>query len=105
MNKTYLLILIIVLLAILAWSPWLNESVVTEKIQHAEKEYDRKFVAAGLMDGCGLERIAEPKRIPFGFLAEVTYLCVEMAPGQERPQTTAYVSPFGTVHGERTEDF
>ncbi|KKQ86602.1 MAG: hypothetical protein UT09_C0030G0005 [Parcubacteria group bacterium GW2011_GWF2_38_8] len=97
--KKSTLIIIILALIILAWSPWLTkvkvENLINEKFQ--SEWY-------GVMDGCSLHEIKNTGRFIFGFKSSITYGCgMKIYNPEEELKVEwhgVYVSPFGTVHGD-----
>jgi hypothetical protein len=97
MRKTSLIIIIIVLV-IFAWSPWLTKAKVENLIT-------QKFNAewSGVSDGCGpIEEFKDTKRSLFGFKSSIRYACGMLPPGAslEGSWHSVYVSLFGTVQGD-----
>lgn len=91
---------VIILISLFAWSPWLTRtSAEIRTIDSFNKAWE--YVADGCgtyCNGCGA---LSSRRIPFGVLVKLEYAC-DMIP-EDTPEYhergTAFVSPFGTVHG------
>lgn len=72
--KKYLLIIVLFLLVILAWSPWLTK-------ESAEKTVVSEFESGqtGIIDGCGFScdgcGVETSQKIPFGYLVSTKYKC------------------------------
>jgi hypothetical protein len=99
--KKYIKIILIILLVILAWSPWLNSTEVNQVIL---QKVNTKW--QGIMDGCGplrAENIKNTTRIPFGYISSIQYACgfttQEIAIKELNDWHTVYISPFGNVIG------
>ena len=94
-------ILVALLLVMLfAWSPWLTQA-------SAEVRAVRAFNNAWefVVDGCGTNcngcGVVSSQRLPFGVLVTIEYACglIPADLPEYHEQTTAFVSPMGTVHG------
>ncbi|MFH1424838.1 MAG: hypothetical protein ABIG20_04150 [archaeon] len=105
MNKAILIVIILILIALFAWSPWITAD-------YAEARVTNKFndTWMGVMDGCGFYNEAtgrmEPKTITssktaFGRSVEIGYPCSWTPKYPELETETVFVSPLGTVHGMR----
>ena len=100
-RKFSLLILVVLaLMVIFAWSPWLTHASAKA---HAVNSFNQawEFVA----DGCGTNCVGcgaiSAQRVPFGILVRIEYAC-GLIPADVREyhrQSTAFVSALGTVHG------
>jgi hypothetical protein len=94
-------ILIAFALSILfAWSPWLTRASAEVR---TVKAFDKAWES--VVDGCGMHckgcGAVSSRRVPFGVLVTIDYAC-GMIPAdlpEYHRQSTAFVSPFGTVHG------
>jgi hypothetical protein len=93
-------VIVLVLTAILAWSPWLTQvSAEDRAVDSFVKAWE--FVA----DGCGIScrgcGAVSSQRVPFGVFVAIDYAC-GMIPAdlpEYHRQITAFVSALGTVHG------
>lgn len=93
-------VLVLILLALLAWSPWLTEENAQQKVTDAT-------VAKGfgrIPDGCGpVQGIRNLKRVPFGITVEIKYECGfglrVKNPDDNYAWHKVYVDPLGAVHG------
>jgi len=72
--KKYLLIIIIFLLALLAWSPLQTKDAAERKAMSAFESGQ-----TGIIDGCGFNcdgcGIESSQKIPFGYLVNLKYKC------------------------------
>jgi hypothetical protein len=103
-NKLLAVFGIVILVVLLAWSPWLTQHyaetrAVTVFTKSLEKSWEH------ITDGCGSNcsgcGAVESQRVPFGRLVTLEYAC-GLLPEDSPPyhqRTTAFVSTFGTVHG------
>lgn len=89
--KKYILIIVLFLLILIAWSPWqLKESAESAVRGVFESEQ------AGIIDGCGFNcdgcGIESSQKIPFGYLVNIKYKCgmKNYFRGEKR-----FVTPFG----------
>ena len=99
--KKVLKVILIILLVVFAWSPWLNAKQVNQTIL---VKVNAKWY--GIMDGCGPlqpENIKDTHWIPFGYISSIQYACGfttrEVAEKELENWHTVYVSPFGNVLG------
>jgi hypothetical protein len=89
-----------VLVALLAWSPWLTEAVAKAR---AENVFARAWEF--IPDGCGLYckgcGAISTRRVPFGVLVTLDYACGLLPADlpEYHQQSTAFVSGLGSVHG------
>ena len=89
--KKYLLIMVLFLLVLLAWSPWqTKESAVNAVIRAFESGQ------ADIIDGCGFNcegcAVESSQKIPFGYLVNIRYKCGMKIYFEEERR---YVTPIG----------
>ena len=97
------LIAAVSLFALMVWSPWMTRKQAESRVvDHFSSSWE------GVVDGCGFYCEgcgAKPaRRLVVGFSVEIEYACgliPEDTPEFHQAET-AYVSPFGTVHGLNT---
>jgi hypothetical protein len=88
------------LIALLAWSPWLTESFAKVR---AVDSFNKSWES--VIDGCGTNckgcGAVEAQRVPFGVKITIEYGCGMMP--EDTPEyherANGFVSAFGTVHG------
>ncbi len=96
MNKIILLIVIlIVLLSLFAWSPWITRDYAEQK---ATQEFSSSW--EGVIDGCGFScegcGVKSSQKKLFGYSVVIEYGCGM----KDYTQTDEiFVSAIGTVHG------
>lgn len=96
----YLTIVIVIILGLLAWSPWIDEAYAKER---AVAAFERAWlnVADGCgfgCHGCGAIHVSD---IPFGKLVRLEYAC-GMLPADSpefHQRAEVYVSFIGKVYG------
>jgi len=100
-RKFSLLIFLLLAMALIcAWSPWLTNASA-EALTEDSFNRSWEFVA----DGCGLDcqgcGAISSQRVPFGVLVTLDYACglIPADLPEYHRQSTAFVSPLGTVHG------
>jgi len=92
--------LAILLIALLAWSPWLTESFAKAR---AVDSFNNSWTT--VIDGCGTNckgcGAVKAQRILFGVKVTLEYGCGLMPEDtpQYHEQATGFVSALGTVHG------
>jgi hypothetical protein len=98
-RKTLLPILLLVLVLVL-WSPWINESYAKER---SVTEFERAWL--NVADGCGFAchgcGATTWKKIPFGARVTLEYAC-GMLPADSpeyHQQANVFVSSLGMVYG------
>ncbi len=90
----------VLLIALLAWSPWLTRSFAEAR---AVDEFNKNWLY--VIDGCGTNckgcGAVSSRRVPFGMEVALEYGCGLMP--EDSPEyherATGFVSTFGTVHG------
>jgi hypothetical protein len=92
MSKSFLISLFVI--AILAWSPWLNKSAAEVLIVD-----DHSTRWSRVADGCSIEEIRDTRRVPFGFVSSVEYRCGLTIAGAGGFSRNVFVSLLMTVHG------
>src|SRR5258708_5552985 len=92
--------IIVVIIALSAWSPWLTQSFAETR---AVVSFNGSW--STVIDGCGTNCKGcveiESKKVPFGMEITLEYDCgliPEDTPTYHE-QVTSFVSAFGTVHG------
>ena len=100
MNRKALLTGILIGLALVAWSPWVNESSAKER---TVEDFERTWL--NVADGCGFNchgcGAVAVKRVPFGAQVTLEYAC-GMLPADSpeyHQQAGVFVSSFGVVFG------
>lgn len=88
------------LLVVIAWAPWMTPD-------RAESLVVEAFVSGwqGVIDGCGFDcegcGAQRARRMILGYSVDIEYACGLLP--YDSPEfhltETAYVSPFGTIHG------
>lgn len=104
-RKWIWIIISILLISVLAWSPWLNVNKAAAKIQaHLEKDigncvfYPQIIYSSSGKECAGNCYSISPQRIPFGYIDRIKINCnSDMNPLYDK-ETTYYLSPFGSVH-------
>lgn len=104
MKKEIWIIVMISLVLLLVWSPWITKDFAERRVVDAfEKSQE------GIEDGCGFScpncGVYSSSRAPFGYKVVILYSCgLKVYPPQNLPefQGHAYVSPIGTVHSYKT---
>jgi hypothetical protein len=100
MNKKIIILAIIILLVILAWSPWVTKDYAEQRtiISFESKQ-------EGIMDGCGFNcencGVSGSSKTLFGYIVRFGYGCgFKMFPGSPSPDHVdkTFVSFLGTVH-------
>ena len=94
------LLIVLAITVLFAWSPWLTEPAAETRalnsFNHAWKS---------VVDGCGTNcrgcGAVASQRVPFGVLVTVEYVCglIPADLPEYHLQSTAFVSPLGSVHG------
>jgi hypothetical protein len=95
-----LILIILSLVIFFAWSPWLTQdSAEFRTVETFNKAWE--FVADGCGTNCKGCGVVSSQRIPFGMLVTMEYACglIPADTPEYHQQATAFVSPFGTVHG------
>ncbi|MFH0852334.1 MAG: hypothetical protein V1845_01890 [bacterium] len=102
MSRKNTLVLISVLLVILilaAWSPWITKSYAENKTVKTFEDGQK-----GIVDGCGFNctgcGVISSNKIIFGYSVVIEYGCGFRMPEDEdlNGETTIFVSFIGTVH-------
>ncbi len=90
---------ILVILVLLAWSPWITKSYAENRVVEAFEESQKDIV-----DGCGFNcngcGVKESQKTLFGYFVKIEYACGLLpsdSPEYHRT-TTKFVSFIGTVH-------
>jgi len=99
-RSSTIVLVALALLLLAAWSPWLTPGFAADR---AVDSFNKAW--ATVIDGCGTNckgcGAVSSRRVPFGALVTIEYAC-GMIPAdlpKYHLQTTAFVSPLGTVHG------
>jgi hypothetical protein len=98
--RIVVLVVLVLGLVLLVWSPWLTRAGVETRIRGA-------FQAAwgGVVDGCGFNcegcGVVRVERLAAGYRATIEYACGLLPEDSPAYHVTdrVYVSPLGTVHG------
>lgn len=99
-RSCFLSVLLLLLLALVMWSPWITKA-------YAEKQAAQAFTTSwqGVMDGCGLSckdcGVKSSEKVWFGYRVQLEYACgmlPEDTPAYHR-RAFGLVSFVGTVHG------
>jgi len=100
MNKKPILFVLIVLIIILAWSPWITKSYAEKKVTESF-EKSQKDIA----DGCGFNcpgcGVTTSNKVSFGYSVSIEYGCGfgPYPPTQEMMgHKTVFISFLGTTH-------
>ncbi len=96
-------VLAILLLVVIAWAPWMTP-------RRAELLVVEAFVSGwqGVVDGCGFDcegcGARHVRRMIVGYSVDIEYACglLPLDSPEFHLTETAYVSPFGTIHGLNT---
>ena len=92
-------IIIVIAIALSAWSPWLTQSFAETR---AVDSFNHSWTT--VIDGCGTNcnscGAIHSKRVPFGMEVTLEYGCGLMPEDTStyHEQATGFVSAFGTVH-------
>lgn len=85
---------LIVLLALLAWSPWITKTYAEKKVVEAFEESQK-----GVVDGCGFNcegcGVTNSNKMPFGYKVNIKFKCSMKDYFRE---DTKFLSFIGTVH-------
>ena len=99
-RKQLLLIAILVVLALVLWSPWINGQYAKER---TVAEFERAWL--NVADGCGFAchgcGAVTWKKVPFGAQVTLEYAC-GMLPAdspENHQQAIVFVSSLGKVYG------
>jgi hypothetical protein len=88
------------LVILLSWSPWLTQaSAEVRAVRSFNKTWESVADGCGTnCNGCGA---ISSQRLPFGVLVTIEYACglIPADSPEYHQRSTAFVSPFGTVHG------
>jgi len=91
-------LLVLFILALCAWSPWITQDTASLL---AETQFNRAW--SGIMDGCGVygdELGAKDfRKSLFGAMITLDYQCGLVASGEPALQTNVYVSFVGITFG------
>lgn len=100
MKRKSLLLIILIVLVLVLWSPWINEGYAKRR---AVSQFERAWL--NVADGCGFAchgcGAAAWKKVPFGAQVTLEYAC-GMLPSdspEHHQQTNVFVSPLGMVYG------
>lgn len=90
--------LVLLVLILCAWSPWITE----ESAFHlAETQFNKAW--DGIIDGCGTDwndlGAKDFRKVPFGAMVTLEYQCGLVMPGEPALETTVFVSFFGVAFG------
>lgn len=99
-NKNISIIgVVIIVLILLAWSPWITKDYAEKRVVSAFEEGNK-----GITDGCGFNcvgcGVTGSEKVIFGYSVNVEYGC-GMRPTDSRDlneRATKFVSFLGTVH-------
>jgi len=93
--KEYFLILILLILILLAWSPWQSKEFAESFVLRAFESEQK-----GVIDGCGFScegcGIESSQKIPFGYLINMKYKCGMCGPDCHFRVEKRLVTSFGT---------
>jgi len=99
-RKTSLFIIVLVVLALFLWSPWISGQYAKEQ---AVAQFERAW--SNVVDGCGFGchgcGAVAAKKVPFGAQVTLEYAC-GMLPADSpeyHQQANVYVSSLGKVYG------
>jgi hypothetical protein len=96
----YAVPLLLILIVMLAWSPWLTMSFAKVRaVESFNKSWE--YVADGCGTNCNGCGAVEAQRVPFGVKVRLEYGCGMMLAdtSEYHHQTTGFVSALGSVHG------
>ena len=98
MQKKISGLIILVLLVIFAWSPWITQEAA---FHMAETQFNEAW--NGIIDGCGTAwndfGARDFRKIPFGAMLTLEYQCGLVMPGEPPLQTEVYMSFFNVAFG------
>ena len=98
MQKKISGLIILVLLVIIAWSPWITQETA---FHLAETQFNEAW--SGIIDGCGTAwndlGAKDFRKIPFGAMLTLEYQCGLVMPGEPPLQTEVYMSFFNVAFG------
>jgi hypothetical protein len=98
MQKRTMGLIMCLILALCAWSPWITQDTASTL---AETQFNNAW--SGIIDGCGTAwndlGAKDFHKIPFGATVNLEYQCGLVMPGEPALHTTVYVSFFGVVFG------
>ena len=100
MDKKFLIILVVVLIFLLVWAPWITKDYAERKVSQA---FNEKWYY-GVSDGCSLVRVISSQKIPLGYSVKIEYVCGLLPPAPFdyegfSKSDEILVSFLGTVHG------
>lgn len=100
MNATFMEVFIgvVVVLVVIAWSPWITKNNAEKKVVAAFEKSQM-----GIADGCSMNcngcGITTSRKIPFGYTVSIEYMCGPLPDTPKNHQKgTRFVSFVGTVH-------
>ena len=98
MQKKILGWILLTVLALCAWSPWITRDRASTL---AETQFNDAW--SGIIDGCGTScnelGAKDFRKVPFGATVNLEYQCGLVMPDEPPLQTTVYISFFGTAFG------
>ena len=98
MQKKILFLVVVVLMGLLAWSPWITEE---RALTLAETQFNEAW--EGIIDGCGTSGnnlgAKDYRKVAFGATVMLQYQCGLVMPDEPPLQTTVYVPFFGIAFG------
>jgi len=92
------IIVLIILLGLLAWSPWVTQD-------YAEGKATQEFTSSweGVIDGCGFNcdgcGVKSSQKKLFGYSVTIGYGCGMKTAAEAAETGKIFVSAIGTVHG------
>lgn len=99
-RKPLLLVIFLLVLILVIWSPWIGETYAKE---HAVAEFERAWL--NVADGCGFNchgcGAVASRKVPFGTQVTLEFAC-GMLPSDSpeyHQQAAVFVSSLGTVYG------
>lgn len=93
--KKVLLLVILVLVALVAFCPWLSD----DYSHQIAKNYYNNVLWAGVTDGCGTVGDSFTIHfVPFGRVVELNVLCGLVPIGAKPHSSSVFVSFLGTTH-------
>lgn len=91
-------VILFVILAVCAWSPWITQD---RAFPLAETQFNEAW--SGIIDGCGTAwndlGARDFRKIPFGAMVTLEYQCGLVMPGEPPLVTTVYISFLGVAFG------
>jgi hypothetical protein len=98
MSKKLLGLIVLMILGLFAWAPWITQETATTL---AETQFNNAW--SGTIDGCGTSGdelgARDFRKVPFGATVKLFYLCGLVMPGVPPRESTVYVTFFGTAFG------